>query len=114
MRRESALIKRVMFAVIETGGKQYKVKEGDRIKVEKLLAEEGGSYTFDKILLFDDGKNTKVGTPYLGNARVEARVLGQKRHKKVIVFRYHQKTRYKKKKGHRQEFTELEVTKISG
>lgn len=102
------------FAVIETGNKQYRVSEGRKIKVEKLDAEEGKAFTFDKVLLVNDDKGTKVGTPYVDGAKVEAKVLGQGRAKKVIVFRYHPKTRYRKKKGHRQPFTELEITKISG
>jgi len=103
-----------MFAVIETGGKQYRVSEGKKIRVEKLDAEEGKSLTFDKVLLVNDDKNVKIGTPYVSGAKVEAKVLDQGRAKKVIVFRYHAKTRYRKKKGHRQPFTEVEVTKISG
>jgi len=101
------------FAVIQTGGKQYKVSEGDKIKVEKLDAEEGKSFVFDKVLLVADDKSTKVGTPYVSGAKVEAKVSGDGRSKKVIVFRYHAKTRYKKKKGHRQPFTAVEIMKIS-
>jgi len=102
------------FAVIETGGKQYRVSEGKKLKVEKLNAEEGTTFVFDKVLLVNDDKNAKIGTPYIDGAKVEAKVLEQGRTKKVIVFRYHPKTRYRKKKGHRQPFTQLEITKISG
>ena len=102
------------FAVIETGGKQYRVSEGKKLKVEKLNAEEGATFVFDKVLLVNDDKNAKIGTPYIDGAKVEAKVLEQGRTKKVIVFRYHPKTRYRKKKGHRQPFTQLEITKISG
>ena len=103
-----------MFAVIQTGGKQYKVSEGKKLRVEKLEAEEGKSVVFDKVLLVNDEKSTKIGTPYVEGAKVEARVLDQGRAKKIIVFRYHAKTRYRKKKGHRQPFTQVEVTKIRG
>ena len=102
-----------MFAVIETGGKQYRVSPGTKIKVEKL-ASEGEAFVFDKVLLVSDSKELKIGKPYLEGSKVEAKVLGQGRAKKKIVFRYHSKTRYRKKKGHRQPFTEVEVTKISG
>ena len=101
------------FAVIETGGKQYRVSEGNKIKVEKLNAEEGKDFVFDKILLLSTDKGSTIGTPYIDGAKVEGKVLAQARSKKVIVFRYHAKTRYRKKKGHRQPFTEVEITKIS-
>ncbi len=101
------------FAVIETGGKQYRVSEGNKIKVEKLNAEEGKDFVFDKVLLLNTDKGSKIGTPYIDGAKVEGKVLAQARSKKVIVFRYHAKTRYRKKKGHRQPFTEVEITKIS-
>jgi len=106
--------RKAMFAVIETGGKQYKVSPGDKIKIEKVEAPEGGDFVFDKVLLLNNEKEVKVGEPYLEAAKVEAKVLRQARAKKVIVFRYHSKTRYRKKKGHRQPFTEVEITKISG
>lgn len=98
-----------MFAVIETGGKQYRVSPGDKIKVEKLETAGDGNFVFDRVLLTADGGDVKVGKPYLDGAKVEAKVLKQGRADKVIVFKYHSKTRYKKKKGHRQEFTEVEI-----
>lgn len=104
-----------MFAVIETGGKQYKVFPGQKIKVEKLNVPQGGDANLflDKVLLVADGENNiKIGAPYVDGAKVEAKVLKQGRHKKVIVFKYHSKTRYHKKKGHRQHFTELEIVSI--
>jgi large subunit ribosomal protein L21 len=100
------------FAVIETGGKQYRVAPGSKIRVEKLDAESGGDFTFGKVLLRADGDRVEIGTPYISGAKVEARVLRQARDKKKIVFKYHQKTRYKKKKGHRQHFTEVQVVGI--
>jgi len=100
------------FAIIETGGKQYKVSQGQKIKVEKLDAAEGGNFIFDKVLLVADDKEIKIGTPYIEGAKIEAKLLKQGRDKKKIVFRYHSKTRYRKKKGHRQHFTEVETVSI--
>lgn len=105
---------KLMFAVIETGAKQYRVAPGDKIKVEKLEAEEGADFVFDKVLLVNDEKDTKVGDPYLNGAKVQAKVLRNGRAKKIVVFKYKPKKRYRKKAGHRQPFTELEITKISG
>jgi large subunit ribosomal protein L21 len=100
------------FAVIETGGKQYKVAAGQKIKVEKLGAKEGDKFVFDKVLLRADGDKVEIGTSYVSGAKVEAKVLRQARDRKKIVFKYHSKTRYRKKKGHRQSFTEVEIAKI--
>ena len=101
-----------MFAIIETGGKQYKVNPGQKLKVEKLDVQDGNNLVFDKILLIVDGDNVKIGVPYVEGGRVEAKILRQGRAKKVIVFKYHSKTRYRKKKGHRQSFTEIEIANI--
>src|SRR3989344_726875 len=101
-----------MFAIIETGGKQYKVAPGQKIKVEKLEAKDGESLVFDKVLMVADGESVKIGKPLVDGAKVEAKLVKQGRTKKVIVFKYHSKTRYRKKKGHRQDFTEVEVTAI--
>lgn len=101
-----------MFAIIETGGKQYKVSAGDKVKIEKIEAKEGEGLVFDKVLLKSDGDAVTVGTPYISGAKVEGRVLAQERYKKVIIFKYHSKTRQRKKRGHRQYFTEVEVTKV--
>lgn len=100
------------FAVIETGGKQYKVAPGEKVRVEKLDAKEGDSFKFDKVLLVANGDKVEVGMPHLKGAVVEAKVMKQGRADKVIVFKYHSKTRFRKKKGHRQMFTELEIVKI--
>ncbi len=101
-----------MFAVIETGGKQYKVAVGDKVKIEKLTGEAGAAIVFDKILLVGDGETAKIGQPYVSGASVAAKVLAQGRDKKKIVFRYHSKTRYRKKKGHRQHFTEVAIENV--
>jgi large subunit ribosomal protein L21 len=101
-----------MFAIIETGGKQYRVAPQDKIKVEKLEKEAGETVSFENVLLVNDGKDTSIGKPYVSGATVTARVVEQGRDKKKIVFKYHNKTRYRKKKGHRQPFTELEILEI--
>ena len=101
-----------MFAIIEIGGKQYKVSSGDKLKIEKLAAEEGQSVNFDKVLLKADENKIDVGAPYLSGVAVEAKILKQGRRKKIIVFKYHSKTRQRKKKGHRQHFTEVEIIAI--
>lgn len=100
------------FAVIETGGKQYKVAPGTKLKIERLMGDEGAKLTFDKVLLVAGDGKAKIGMPYLDGAKVEAKVLRQARDKKKLVFRYHSKTRYRKRKGHRQHFTEVEITSI--
>lgn len=97
------------FAIIETGGKQYKIGSGDKLAVEKLAVKEGEKVKFDKVLMTVDGDTVKIGTPYLAGVAVEADVLRQGRDKKKIVFRYHSKVRYRKKKGHRQAFTEVKA-----
>mgnify|MGYP001582591980 CR=1 FL=1 len=101
----------MIYAVIKHGGKQYLVKEGDKIRVEKINVSEGDEVLFDKVLLVW-GKNVKIGTPFLENAKVSAKVLKNGRAKKIIIFHYHSKTRYKKKGGHRQPFSEVEIKEI--
>lgn len=102
----------MQFAVIRTGGKQYLVSPGQKLKIEKLETPEGSTVSFDDVLLLG-GEKTEVGTPTVGNAKVEATVLKQARARKVIVFKYRHKTRYRKKKGHRQHFTEVEIKDIT-
>ena len=101
-----------MYAVIATGGKQYKVSEGDVIKVEKLGVEAGQTYTFDKVLLVS-GDEVTVGAPTVEGATVEADVIGDTKGKKVIVYKYKRKTGYHKKNGHRQQLTAVKITKIN-
>ncbi len=100
-----------MFAIIQTGGKQYRVSPGQKLKIEKLHASAGETVSFP-VLLKSAGEQVDIGTPYLTNAQVEAKVLAQGRSEKKIVFRYHSKTRYRKKKGHRQPITEIEIVSI--
>lgn len=100
-----------MLAVIETGGKQYLVQKGQKIKIEKIKgAQENQEINFDKVLLLvNDNNETLIGQPYLKDVVIPAKVLKIKKGKKIIVFRYHSKTRYRKKKGHRQYFMEVEI-----
>ena len=101
-----------MYAIIATGGKQYKVSEGDIIRVEKLGLEAGSSYTFDKVLAVNNG-TLVVGDPTVANATVSASVVKEGRGKKVIVYKYKRKTGYHKKNGHRQAYTEVKIDKIN-
>ncbi len=100
-----------MYAVIVSGGKQYKVSEGDVIRVEKLEVEEGAKVSFDQVLLINDG-SLKIGTPTVQGAKVSGTVLQNGKAKKVIVYRYKRKSGYHKKNGHRQLFTEVKIDKI--
>lgn len=102
----------MMYAIIATGGKQYKVSEGDVIRVEKLGAEAGSTYTFDQVL-FVGGDDVKVGDPTVAGATVEASVVGDGKAKKVIVYKYKRKTGYHKKNGHRQAYTKVKIEKIN-
>ena len=101
-----------MYAIIATGGKQYKVSEGDVIKVEKLDAEVGAKVTFDNVLLVG-GDTVKVGTPTVDGAKVEASVVENGKARKVIVYKYKRKTGYHKKNGHRQQYTAVKIEKIN-
>ncbi len=100
------------FAVIQTGGKQYLVSKGDKIQIEKLEGEEGTKLTFDQVLATISDTDYQVGKPTLSGASVEATILKQGRGKKIEVLKYKPKSKYRKKIGHRQAFTEIEITKI--
>lgn len=101
-----------MYAIIQTGGKQYKVSEGDVIKVEKLGADAGESVTFDQVLVVNNG-TLSTGNPTVAGASVSATVVANGKGKKVIVYRYKRKTGYHKKNGHRQQFTQVKIDKIN-
>ena len=103
-----------MFAIIETGGKQYLVSPKQKIKIEKIKNAEGETVLFDHVLLIadNDGENVKIGAPYLDGIAVEARVLTQGRAKKIKMLRYKSKTGRRRRKGHRQPFTEVEILTI--
>lgn len=104
-----------MLAIIETGGKQYLVTPQQTLKIEKIKGiQEGDTILFDKVLLLvDDDKNIQIGQPYLKGVKIEAEAKEIGKSKKVIVFRYHNKTRYKKKKGHRQSYAKVKISKTS-
>ena len=102
-----------MYAIIETGGKQYKVSEGDVIYIEKLDVEEGAEITFDKVLMAGEGDAVKVGTPVVEGATVAAKALKNGKAKKVVVFKMKRKKTERKKKGHRQPYTKVEITAIN-
>ena len=99
-------------AVIRTGGKQYLVSPGQKIKIEKVDVKEGKEITFKEVLLLEKQKKLEIGTPLVKGAKVIGKVVSQGKGKKIIVFKYKSKTRYKVKKGHRQPFTEVEILKI--
>ena len=103
-----------MYAIIETGGKQYKVQNGDQIRVEKLDAEIGSTVVFDKVLAAGEGSDIKVGTPYLDGLTVEADVVESGKGDEVIIFKYKAKKDYRKKQGHRQPYTLVEITSVAG
>jgi len=103
------------FAIIETGGKQYRVSNGDIITIEKIKGEftQGDKIVFEKVLMTDNGSDSKIGTPYLSGAKVEGELLEEGKAKKVTVIRYKAKSRYFKKKGHRQAFMKVKITSLS-
>ncbi|MDD5606431.1 MAG: 50S ribosomal protein L21 [Candidatus Pacebacteria bacterium] len=101
-----------MIAIIKTGGKQYKVSPGDKIKVEKINKEEGKEINFDQVLLFQDKDKIEIGQPLLKGFKVLAKILKQGKADKIIVLKYKPKTRYKVKQGHRQAYTQVEILKI--
>jgi large subunit ribosomal protein L21 len=102
-----------MFAVIKTGGKQYRVAENDIIQVEKLPAEAGASVTLDEVLMVEDGGKVSVGAPFVSGAKVTAEVVEQARGPKIIVFKKKRRQNYRRKNGHRQDLTVLKITGIS-
>ena len=103
-----------MYAVIETGGKQYRVQEGDVITVEKLNVEAGDVVKFDKVLVLGEGKDVKVGTPYIDAAAVTGTVVENGKGQKVIIFKYKAKKDYRKKQGHRQPYTMVKIESLTG
>ncbi len=102
-----------MYAVIQTGGKQYRVAQGDKLKVEKLAADEGASVELDKVLMVADGESVTVGKPYVEGGKVTATVKAHGRGKKVKIVKFKRRKHHLKRQGHRQWYTELEVTGIS-
>ena len=102
-----------MHAIIETGGKQYKVAEGDTLYIEKLNAEAGDTVTFDKVLAVLDGEKATFGAPAVSGAFVTANVVKNGRGKKILVFKYKPKKNYRRRQGHRQPYTKVEITKVN-
>ncbi|MCR4274815.1 MAG: 50S ribosomal protein L21 [Candidatus Campbellbacteria bacterium] len=100
------------FAVIETGGKQYLVSDDKSIVTEKLPVDAGGKVVFDKVVLTDDGSTTTLGAPYIAGAKIEATVDTQGRGRKIVVIKYKAKSRYYKKRGHRQPFSKVTIKKV--
>ncbi len=102
-----------MYAVIVTGGKQYRVEEGETLRIEKLVAEDGANVDFDRVLMIADGDDIKVGTPELQGARVSATVTDQGRGEKIRVVKFKRRKNYLRTQGHRQDYTEIKVTAIA-
>ena len=100
------------YAVIKTGGKQYRVAPGDKLRVEKLIGDVGTTVTFSDIL-FVGGDSIKIGAPHVAGAKVEAKIVAQDRDKKIIVFKFRRRKNYRRKNGHRQPFTALEITNVT-
>ena len=103
-----------MYAVIKTGGKQYRIAPGEEIRVEKLPGNVGDTITFEEVLLTSDGDNVKVGKPFLENAKVLARITGHGKGRKVVVFKYKKRKGYRRKRGHRQHYSLVRVENIEG
>jgi len=104
----------LMYAIIKTGGKQYRVAEGDEIYVEKLAANEGDEVAFDQVLTIVNDDDVKVGKPFIEGAKVTAKVEAQGKAKKILVFKYKAKSNYRRRQGHRQPFTKVVIEKIEG
>ena len=101
-----------MYAVVNSGGKQYKVQKGEVLKVEKISGDVGSSVTFDRVLMFSDGENVSIGQPVLDSVSVEGHIVEQGKAKKIIVFKYKRRKRFRRKNGHRQEFTAVQIDSI--
>lgn len=102
-----------MYAVIQTGGKQYRVEEGQTLKFEKLAADEGAEVEFDRVLLVKSGDDVTVGKPYVDGGRVTGKVRSQGRHKKINIIKFRRRKHHMKRMGHRQDYTEVQITGIS-
>ena len=101
-----------MYAVVATGGKQYKVQEGEILRVEKLAGEVGSEVAFDQVLMLSDGEKIQIGQPVVEGAQVNAHIVEQGRAKKIIVFKYKRRKRYRRKHGHRQPYTTVKIDTI--
>ena len=101
-----------MYAVVSSGGKQYKVCEGEILRVEKISGEIGDKVSFDKVLMYSDGENVKIGTPVLDGVAVRGQIVEHGKNKKIIVFKYKRRKRYRRKQGHRQQYTAIKIENI--
>jgi large subunit ribosomal protein L21 len=102
-----------MYAVIKTGGKQYRVAAGEKLKIEQIPADVGTEITLDQVLMVGEGESVKIGAPMLAGAKVTAKVISQGRHAKVKIFKMRRRKHYQKHQGHRQNFTEIEISGIA-
>ena len=102
-----------MYAVISSGGKQYKVETGQTLRVEKIQGEVGAPVTFNEVLIVSDGEAIQVGTPVVDGVAVQGHIVAQGREKKIIVFKYKRRKRYRRKQGHRQPFTAIQIDTIA-
>ena len=103
-----------MYAVIKTGGKQYRVSAGQKLKVEQIPADVGAEVTLDQILMVGEGESVKIGAPFIAGASVKATVVSHGRHDKVKIFKMRRRKHYQKRQGHRQNYTELQINAIAG
>jgi large subunit ribosomal protein L21 len=103
-----------MYAVVNTGGKQYKVQQGEVLRIEKIPGDVGNPVTFDRVMMFSDGETVSIGQPVLDNVAVEGHIVAQGKAKKILVFKYKRRKRYRRKQGHRQEFTAVQIDSIQG
>lgn len=103
-----------MYAVFSSGGKQYKVKEGEILKLEKISGEVGAPVSFNKVLMFSDGEDVSIGKPILENVSIQGHIVEQGKAKKIIVFKYKRRKRYRRTQGHRQQFTAVKIDRIGG
>ena len=103
-----------MYAVVSAGGKQFKVQKGETLRIEKIPGEVGSKVTFDKVLMVADGENIRVGQPVIAKAAVQASIVEQDKAKKVLIFKYKRRKRYRRKQGHRQPYTAIRIDGIEG
>ena len=102
-----------MYAIVNSGGKQYKIREGEILRIEKVTGEIGSEILFDQVLMVSDGENVTIGQPNLENVEIRGHVVEQGKAKKIIVFKYKRRKRYRRKQGHRQQYTAVKIDKIA-
>jgi len=102
-----------MYAVVSTGGKQYKVQEGEVLRIEKIPGDVGDTASFDRVLMVSDGENVSIGQPVLDNVAVDGHIVEQGKAKKILVFKYKRRKRYRRKQGHRQQYTAVKIDRIN-